>query len=840
VWAYSAGFNTDRWLLGEKSEIEFRNGPGPGFSSSPPTNARVEVSVGHYVAGRCLVQVRRDRTTSWTTIGEIGEVRSSEFHIPDQFVGPNFVWTRLVGDKKEGENQPCSLQVNGYRFSADLKDCPRTQTGMTYFVYEEPRPPSSREESDRLRREWTGPQKATQLASQLVFVGDPSWGGRNTARIGVFNYTSKPLQVLPVIQIDDVKAKGKSYDLPTPAPDGTVIEIPYDAGRTGSHTAKISLIEVTTSDTLYTASWDYRVPSLCDSGFGYALASDDTCGLWWAEGTYKINRRCPTPERKQPITVSAAKGEYEPFQLVLAPQRDLRNVQAKVTMLKSQGGAQIPADAVAVCRVGYVNVTAPTDEIGCAGEWPDPLPPLDGPFDLRASDGVQPLWFTVHVPRDAAAGDYQGTIDLVADGWKTTVPFTVHVWSFEIPRENHLKTAFGFSTGNVRRYHNLASDDELRQVVDLYFKNFAEHRISPYDFAPFDPIQVQFPKEADGPVKVDFARFDRQAEKYLGPDYGFSTFRLSLSGMGGGTFHARRPGRIGRFDEDTPEYTRLFNDYLRQLESHLREKGWLDKAFVYWFDEPEPKDYDFVRAGMERIRRAAPGLRRMLTEQPEKELDGAVDTWCPVSPNVKPGDVAKERAKGNEFWWYICTGPKGPYCTLFIDHFAIEFRMWSWQTWKLGIRGLLIWQSDYWTSDAAFPPPQLQNPWEDPMSYTSGYSTPAGTKKHWGNGDGRFLYPPNRDPARDKSKYLVGPVNSIRWEMLREGIEDYEYLWLLRDLVEKAKKRGDKSETLTRAESLLTIPDSITRDQTHFTHDPLDLYRYRENVAKAIEGLSGG
>jgi len=312
---------------------------------------------------------------------------------------------------------------------------------------------------------------------------------------------------------------------------------------------------------------------------------------------------------------------------------------------------------------------------------------------------------------------------------------------------------------------------------------------------------------------------------------------LHLSGMGGGTFHSRHPGKIGRFEQGTPEYERLFTDYLRQLESHFREKGWLDKSYIYWFDEPEPKDYEFVRDGMERIHRAAPGLRRMLTEQPEKELDGAVDIWCPLTPTITPEIVAGERAKGREMWWYICTGPKGPYCTLFIDHYAIEFRMWSWQTWKTGVQGLLIWQTNYWTSDVAFPSPQIQNPWEDPMSYVSGYSTPVGTKKHWGNGDGRFIYPPNRDPERDKNKYLVGPVNSIRWEMLREGIEDYEYFWLLRELVERAKKRGEKSDGITRAEALLKIPDSITRDQTHFTHDPLDLYRYRAALAEAIVAL---
>ena len=79
--------------------------------------------------------------------------------------------------------------------------------------------------------------------------------------------------------------------------------------------------------------------------------------------------------------------------------------------------------------------------------------------------------------------------------------------------------------------------------------------------------------------------------------------------------------------------------------------------------------------------------------------------------------------------------------------------------------------------------PTIQNPWQDPMGYVSGYGRPAGSIAYWGNGDGRFLYPPNRDAGQDKREFIEGPVSSIRWEMLREGLEDYEYFWLLRDRI---------------------------------------------------------
>src|SRR5208283_1973340 len=95
--------------------------------------------------------------------------------------------------------------------------------------------------------------------------------------------------------------------------------------------------------------------------------------------------------------------------------------------------------------------------------------------------------------------------------------------------------------------------------------------------------------------------------------------------------------------------------------------------------------------------------------------------------------------------------------------------MWLWQTWKYGVQGILIWDTDWWTSPSRFTD-SPQNPWEDPMSY----SDPApGT---WGNGDGRFFYPPNhgRNDGRT-TEYAGGPVDSLRWEILGEGVQDWEY-----------------------------------------------------------------
>ncbi len=349
-------------------------------------------------------------------------------------------------------------------------------------------------------------------------------------------------------------------------------------------------------------------------------------------------------------------------------------------------------------------------------------------------------------------------------------------------------------------------------------------------FEPLDPNALK--------PAFDWTAWDRAMERAVG-SYHFNSFRLPIVGLGGGTFHARREPSLLGYSEDTPEYKAAFRAYCRQVQEHLRQRGWLDEAFVYWFDEPAPKDYAFVMNGFRKLKEAAPDLRRMLTEQVEPELVGGPNIWCPVSPNYDHEAAEQRRKAGDHFWWYVCCGPKAPYCTLFIDHPATELRVWLWQTWQRKIEGILVWQTNYWTSSAAYPDPDNpQNPYQDPMGWVSGYSTPAGTRRPWGNGDGRFIYPPEAAAdAQQQQTVLDGPVDSIRWEMLRDGIEDYEYLTILHRLL---KTRGSRLPADERRQyaALLEVPDNITVDMTTFTKDPAPIEARRDAIARAIEKLT--
>ncbi len=577
---------------------------------------------------------------------------------------------------------------------------------------------------------------------------------------------------------------------------------------------------------------------LNDPRSGYWLAQTADLGVWWCESGWKVgrDRPMPAPTKGKPslVKVAAARGEYEAVQVVLRPERDAELLAAELSPLKRRWGRPAAITGT-IDEVAYVEVTKPTDKTCVTGWYPDPLPPLRTPLALRAGQN-QPLWLTFHVGREVKAGDYSAKLKLRTSNGELSVPVTVRVFDFTLPEESHLRSALGMGNGVINRYHRLTEQADKELVYDKYLQNFAAHRISPYSFFAYAPMDIRFLGEgADKRAEVDFTRFDRAAAKWL-DEYHFNSFRLPLRGMGGGTFHSRHLGELEGFKEGTPEHARLFHDYLSQIERHLREHSWLDRAYTYWFDEPDPKDYEFVTDGMRRIKAAAPGIRRMLTEQPEPALMGNVDIWCALTPEWTPEKVAARRVAGEEVWWYICTGPKAPYVTEFIDHAGTELRLWPWQSWQYGVQGILIWETLYWTSATAYPDPELQDPWQDPMSWQVGYGLERGKKSPWGNGDGRFLYPPRR-PLSDTSPNLDGPINSLRWENLRDGMEDYEYFWLLQREVERVATVKGESPLVQEARALLKVPSEVSQDLTHFTTDPRLMLQHRERVARMIERL---
>lgn len=793
---FSCDWNTNRWRMAQGSVVTYRHAVGAGQGA-----ASVTVTVDYHQAGRCLVTASKDGQ-HYLPVGELDRAGERTWRLPAALFPARAVWVRLAAagaGTREDDSAPGSFQVTDYRYQAELAAKVADVSGQTTCL----------QVTD------SSPQVAVTVDSLGRLEPCPD----NRLRLLVASPRARRLKV--ALQVGPARAE-QEFAL---AAGKSALTLPYALEGAGDFPLALQVSEG--GRPLYAAQARVTVPILLAADYGELLSAGPV-PLWWCGATYKVSTTRPVPRQQgQAVQLAAARNEYEPFQLVLRPSRPLPRVEVSASPLVGPGGAKIAAPEIRL--VEYVKVVHPTDGVSSAGLWPDPLPRYDGPFSVAAGRN-QPLWLVVYVPPRAPAGAYQGTVTINAGGQRLQAPVKLWVWDFALPEHVSIRSGFGFSPGLVAQYDNLAGE-AYREVIDEYYRAFQSHRMAPY--TPMRRPEVSFGQrqleERQGRVSFDWTDFDRDAEYYL-EELGFNSFSMPITGLGGGIPGSKEAAELAGAKAGTPEYRELMAQYLGGIQRHLEEKGWLEKAYVYWYDEPAPEVYEYVRGGMRTLQEYAPKLNRFLTVRPVKELYGEVNTWCVPVGAYREKDCQARQRLGEEIWWYLCCGPRAPYVGLFIDHPAVDFRVWLWMSYKYQVTGILIWTVNWWTSATAFPD-SLQNPWEDPMSYVAGYDTPAGTKAFWGNGDGRLWYPANRRVGGDKRPHSEGPVPSLRVELLREGIEDYEYFKLLEGL---AARPGAPAA----AKALLAVPPEVCQDLTHYSFDPGPMMRHREKMARMIELLT--
>ncbi len=850
----TSNFNTNRWTLGNDAEVVYRFALEPktcdleshadGLYGSenrgkivktrkiPFVSGKISMNIGHSTAGRAVLEGSLDGK-NWAALGEIAGTGSVEATLEKLLGGKaaDEIFVRVRGVAGE-DGKWCDSQV--YNLSADLTlnptDAPLFNgLGETYFA-------DYIDGADYL----LGEDKRDNFKKR-------SGQGNALAQTWtLWGLSERKYWTLSGDRYRETSINWLSKDEKSP----------LFGENGGNSTCERRYVLGGGRPVVFgTRFFPYFVQNFTREIAGLT-GKTDKVSLSWCEQDYRIPKNAKETKigDAEPIRIYAAKNDFESFQVaVRAFDGGIDFLSgAVVGDLTGPNGATIAAENVDLRYAYYHYVANPTDKTCAVGYYPDALVPLEAGSDgLGAPLGVEvgenlPIWTTVRVPADAAPGTYRGAIRLtgsVIGEFDATIPFEVVVWDFALPAKNTLETAYGMSPGNVWRYHNCKTEEDKRAVFEKYLKIFGDYRISPYNPAPLDGIGVKWLPEENPPrCELDFSRFEKEMTRVFA-QYNFTNFRLPFEGLGWGTYAESAEGEIAGYAGDTPQYKAMIADYGKKLQEGLRERGLLDAAYVYWFDEPEPKDYGFVARGFGKLKKYAPEIDRMLTEEPSPEFrkileenDASIDVWCPVSPAYDEAQGKIEKDAGNRFWWYVCTYPKEPYCTEFTDHPPVELRIWHWQTFERGIAGCLVWESTYWTSSAAFPN-EAQNPYLDPMCYVSGYSTPAGTKQFWGNGDGRFIYPPlsAATPGRNDGKPIFDdPVASVRWEMIREGVQDYEMLAILKKLTEN---RDLTDAQRKKVEEIFDF-SPITTDMTTFSTDPKPLLEKRRAVAELIVELS--
>ena len=334
-------------------------------------------------------------------------------------------------------------------------------------------------------------------------------------------------------------------------------------------------------------------------------------------------------------------------------------------------------------------------------------------------------------------------------------------------------------------------------------------------------------------VAADFREFDRGGQA-LSRRIRLQRLRPAPRRPGHGLVLRPQGGRFGGFVQGTPEYDRLLSQYLRQVESHLAANGWLGKEYIYWFDEPDPKDYPFVREGMLNIRKNAPKLTRFITEhRPGPEIMDVSEIGCTIFDRVDPKAVAELAPKGREFWSYLCTGPQEPVGHAVhrpsgrqpADVALDDLRLGA--EGRPGLAGQLLEQRHALPGRRSS---RTRGPIRCPTRSATASRSASRTL-----GQRRRPVPLSARTAtrtRTRRNISAGPVDSVRWEILREGIEDYEYFVLL----EKAAAAGAAAAALAaEARALLKFPATLFASGKEYAKDPKALLDYRAKVADLIE-----
>ncbi len=516
------------------------------------------------------------------------------------------------------------------------------------------------------------------------------------------------------------------------------------------------------------------------------------------------------------VALLCAGNETEGFQCLFVPAvNDPGTLTAEMTSLKAGGGAAIPSQA---CRAHLV------EYVPFAGRWlPDPL--LDQQPFRAPEHGPAVFWVTVSVPDGQQAGTYRGELSMhSASGGGATAEVTVRVPGFSLSRETHLNSSFWLFRAQIRRYYDLP-DEPPAEVYGRYVDLVTSHRLSPIDVleGPCSPLVKVF-READGSLSYEWTRWDAFLRRVIAG--GGNTVHVAWTHWTGSLFSDRGPvqatdratGQTVKLAApyNSDEHLRMLGGYLKAAAEHVRSLGFQGVVYVQPYDEPPPATYPDVAATLAGIGKYAPGLPRLMDAIYPPSLPAGlrdnVDLWCPLTPGF-PGNFDEQRKRGNILWWYVCCGPGRPYANFFTNQSVVENRILFTQDWQYQVTGLLYWGLNYWLSwDAPVPQPRFpEGPWQ-------ASTTNEATNYH---GDGYFIYP---GPTPDH------PLSSIRLETLRDGIEDYEYLYLLN---ERTKGRDVPAE----AKQLLAVPPEVSKSLTDYTRDPEVLRKYRESVAEWIERL---
>ncbi len=561
---------------------------------------------------------------------------------------------------------------------------------------------------------------------------------------------------------------------------------------------------------------------LCSASVGFNVAASDRPAIehWFVDSLVKVFPEDPAP-KTHPASpnVVGARNSHASLQLALRAHKRVENVTANVEGLEKAAGGGIPC---LVREVGYVVVGSNTKETPASelihrapALFPDVLL-TEFPIVLEP-DKTLSLWVTMRIPADATPGEYRAQLVVRAAGTELVrAPFSLKIVEATVPAKQTLKVTnwFYLTDRQLRGFYEVKqlSEDWWSLLANIG-SVLADHRqnmiATPLTGFYFSKIALIGARPGPTGLEYDFSNFDRWVETFqkagvIGYIEGSHVLRREddfdeATGPLKVDVYVLEDGKavLKAFTPDDPRAKEGLRSMLAALYQHLKQKGWLDIYYQHVLDEVDDREMATYQAYAAIVHESMPGVPTMDAVHARRNLDiyeKSCDVWVPVLgsfDDIVPR-LHQHVRNGGQVWFYTCLFPTGKYANRFIDFSLVKTRLLQWFNFRYDFPGFLHWGGNYWSPEPLNDTqPTIGSGWRSTM-------LPPG--------DAFITYP---DP---KHKSIL---SSIRFEAMREGIEDYE---LLRTLEKK------------HPEEAKAIAGQMIRSFTDYVGDPQEFRRLQERM----------
>ena len=558
------------------------------------------------------------------------------------------------------------------------------------------------------------------------------------------------------------------------------------------------------------------------------------------------------------FSISAFRNETESRQMIITAETDVADYNVTVSDFKN-GDNVLPASAFELGHEYYHNLSSVIDPQTpmTTGMVPDAIIPLEyaalNDLNKIKKGDNQGVFITVNVPKEQPAGVYTGKFTLTLDSTVKEFTGTVTVLDYTLPDEAVARSCMvvnGTPLDNLQ-YMEL---DNSQESYWKYVEKLGEFRLS---------AQYMYGMKIDATSIEEVEVLANEHVKYMLK----ATANPKIN-----TYSIRTNGKREVLEGYTEEKVTLNEDYFmvytkKMVETSLKEGVDLfKKATVYMgsiIDEPE----DTVGNGIvdyvceqfhECLRQTVNYLNdikgtaekadnvndefiaqmtanildvtNVVTSSSEPDTFEQVDTYCPKiatpwgkhpepwNTSVKLENYANlanettSNGRTKDYWWYTHQTPYYPNPTLHIDDNGVSARMMYWMMSEYNIKGYLIWE----TVAAYDGEGGVLHGWElyEDIFRDKGASS----------GDAFMFYP-------GKLLGMDTPVPAVRLYYMRDGIEDYDAMYDLRENLYTAM--SEKYGATLNVEGILDelYASMYTFNKTYATSAEL------ANSRKALESL---